>query len=102
LPWFTFIVQSPDNMNFGTVVISTVFVFGGIPSTREPICPSISNVSVAVLEDDCAAAFDGSTLPKFRPVTYEGANKSKRVVIIGTVAANRVVLTIKYELPTHY
>jgi hypothetical protein len=106
LPWFTFIVQSPDNINFGTVVISTVFVFGGIPSTKEPICPSISNVSVAVAaseeeEDICAATFDGIP-PKFRPVTYEDINKSKRVVKTGAIAANRVRFTMKYELHTHY
>jgi hypothetical protein len=43
-------------MNFGTVVISTVLVFGGIPSTKELICPFISNVLVAP-SDVCANAF---------------------------------------------
>jgi hypothetical protein len=97
-------------MNFGTVVISTVFVFGGIPSTKEPICPSISNVSVAFAvldeeEDVCATAFDGM-LPKFSPMTYEGVSSIKRVVKIGTMAAIRaaltITITIKYELHTHY
>jgi hypothetical protein len=90
-------------MNFGTVVISTVFMFGGIPSTREPICPFISNVSVGVLEVEDVCALDG-IIPKFSPVTYEGVSNSKRVVKTGTMAAYRAVLviTIKYELHAHY
>jgi hypothetical protein len=60
--------QSPDKINFGTIVISIVFLFGSIPSIKEPICPSISNVLVGVLEAEVvyATAVDGTL--KLNPV----------------------------------
>src|SRR5919197_2196665 len=47
-PLSTLILQSPDRINFCTVVISTVLVFGDIPKTRELIAPFILKVLIVV------------------------------------------------------
>src|SRR5919197_4874263 len=47
-PLSTLILQSPDRINFCTVVISTVLVFGDIPRTRELIAPFILKVLVVI------------------------------------------------------
>jgi hypothetical protein len=52
-------------------------MFGGIPSTKEAICPSISNVLVAALEGCANAVFD---IVRLRLVIYDGISNSKKEV----------------------
>jgi hypothetical protein len=87
-------------MNFGTVVISTFLVFGGIPSTRELICPSISNVLPAPPEVCANAFFDISSWS----IIYKGINNIKRLVKIRVVVIDNVVvmLAMKYHLLSCY
>lgn len=95
LPWFTSIVQSPDIIIFGTVVMSTVFVLGGIPRTKEPICPSISNVLVEAEEEDVCATSS-------KPVMDEASSNNNEDTITRTITADIVIFTIKYHLSKNY
>jgi hypothetical protein len=61
-------------MNLGTVVISTFLISGGIPKIKEPICPFISKVLVALVV--CATAGD-SNMPGLKLAMYEGASNNK-------------------------
>jgi hypothetical protein len=77
--------------------MSTVFVSGCIPRTKEPICPSISKVVVEAEEDVCATAVD--SIPKSKPVTDEATNED---TITRTMTADIVMFTIKYRLFVNY
>ena len=58
-----------------TLLILTVFVEGGIPSTSEPICPSALNVSV---EANILFPLVG---PDIRDITKRSVNKVKDIFI---------------------
>ena len=77
LPLFTLIFQSPDSINFWTVPISTVLVFGGIPRTRELIAPFILNVLVGFI---------------VAVIVCADTNPIKQVKIVVTVMATTIIL----------
>jgi hypothetical protein len=80
--------------------MSTVFVSGCIPRTKEPICPSISKVVVEAEEDVCATAVD--SIPKSKPVTDEATSDNNEDTITRTMTADIVMFTIKYRLFVNY
>jgi hypothetical protein len=79
--------------------MSTVLISGGIPRIKEPICPFISKVLVALVA--CATAGD-SNMSGLKLARYEGASNNRETIKMDTVMPARLRFTTKDHLGTYY